>query len=81
MEDELEIPIIYKGEPLTIQGKVLAFGYVYKLSVDINGVEIIFEKDDAGDYRAILSDPDSAHKQKPDAEMVKAILETLSAIS
>jgi hypothetical protein len=79
MEEFIDLPITYKGETIHFTAKILAYGYIYKLSVDVNGVEVLFEKDDQGEYRALLADPEV--NVKMDVEAVKAILETLAKIN
>lgn len=78
MEELIELPVHYNGQVLHFNLKVLAFGYVYKLSVDVEGTEVLFEPDEQRNYRAMLADPDSL--KKVDKNLVKAIADTLSSL-
>lgn len=42
-----QIPVIYKGELLTFQGKTLLnLGQLYKIQVGVKGHDIVFEPDE-----------------------------------
>jgi carbamate kinase len=78
MNESLELPVSIKGETHCFTASIQAYGYVYKLAVDIHGTEVVFEKDEQGDFRAILASPEGSGKA--DAEIIKAILDTLASI-
>jgi hypothetical protein len=46
--------------------------------VDIDGVEVILERDDAGEFRAIL--PAGFTGKAPDQEMIGRIIDVLEAL-
>ena len=50
MDDSFEIPVLYKGEELLFNARLLAVGYVHKFQVDVFGQELFFEQDDSGEY-------------------------------
>jgi hypothetical protein len=46
--------------------------------VDIDGIEVVLERDDAGEFRAIL--PEGFTGKSPDKEMIGGIIDVLQAL-
>lgn len=78
MENTFDIPVIYKGKELLFTGQLLHLGYIHKIAIDVNGEQILLEKDDEGNYRAVLANIES--ESKLDKELVKAIVESFELI-
>ena len=78
MDDIFEIPVIYQGKELHFNAELLRVGYVHKILVDVNGQMVSIEKDDEGNYRAILVDLDS--ENKIDKGLVKVIVESVEEL-
>lgn len=78
MDEPIELPVNYKGEEMYVHANVIAYGYSYKLSVDMNGTEVWFERDEQQQYRAILAHPETSKQADP--EMIRAVLETLESL-
>jgi hypothetical protein len=57
MEEIFILPVEYNGKQLEFEVRLVVLGYTHKFLVDINGSEVIFEPDEAREYRAILSEP------------------------
>jgi hypothetical protein len=53
MED-FDITIEHRGASRTFQGRLGTYGWTYRIVVDIEGNEIIFEPDEEKNLRAIL---------------------------
>lgn len=53
MEHYFEIPISCDGDEQLFRGRLVTFGYDYKFYIIVRGHEIIFEKGELGDFRAI----------------------------
>lgn len=82
MEDEqLTLPVIYKGKELSFPLKIVPQGYVYRFVVQINDIEVIYEKDDEGAYRAIISKPDEQVGKLPERELLQAISEVIISLT
>ncbi|HEY0055274.1 MAG TPA: hypothetical protein VGB63_07955 [Pedobacter sp.] len=81
MDELLKIPIEYKGEEIEFEAKLILYGYIHRLVVDIEGVEIHFEPDEERQYRAILPDAAIEKNQLPNVELVKKIAEVLNKVS
>ncbi len=78
MEDTVQIPVTYKGKELEFDAQLLHLGYINKIQVDVNGVIVFLEKDDEGNYRAVLAD--MLNENKVDKELVKEIVQSLKLI-
>jgi hypothetical protein len=52
MDDVLLLPVNYQGEELEFEMK-LQQGYVPRVEILIDGIPVIFETDDSGEYRAL----------------------------
>jgi hypothetical protein len=46
--------------------------------VDVDGVEVVLERDDAGEFRAML--PEAFAGKPPEKEVIGAIIEVLQAL-
>jgi hypothetical protein len=68
-----------RGVEQNFAAHVQAWRYGIRFIVDVNGVEVTIERDDAGDFRAIL--PDGFTGKTPDKEVIGAILAVLQEIS
>lgn len=79
MQQSFEIPVTYKGEDLLFKASLKAFGYVPQIEVDINGSPIIFEQDEEGKYRALLSTEILLDKKHFDVELLGLVTEVLDA--
>lgn len=80
MDEAFELPVFYKNGELSFRAKLLAFGYVHKFRVDVNGRDFFFEQDDSGDYRALI-DPSGLDDIKSiDVDLLKAIAASIESI-
>jgi hypothetical protein len=52
MDEPLLLPVNYQGEELEFEMK-LQQGYIPRVEILIDGLPVIFETDDSGDYRAL----------------------------
>jgi hypothetical protein len=62
MEESLLLPVNYNGEELEFEMKIQQ-GYVPRVEIIIDGVPMIFETDNDGQYRALVS-PEQIHNSK-----------------
>ncbi len=76
MDHQFELSVIFKGEELSLNARLAAFGYSYKFFVEVAGRAIIFEKDDEGEYRALTDAADTA----TDKDLLQAIVTALEKI-
>lgn len=79
MNETFNLPVQFKGQDLNFPSKLLMFGYSYKIAVDINGTEVLFERDEERNYRAIV-DLEKLKSDKINIELLKAIAEAIEAL-
>ena len=77
-ENNFEIPVVYKGQEMIFQAQLLDFGYIRKIKIEVNCQEVFIEKDDEGNYRAILGD--IQNESKVDKALIKEIVNSLELI-
>lgn len=78
MDHYFELPVNYKNEELLFNGRLTTFAYEYKFYINVNGKEIIFERDDEGNLRAIT--PEAALTPATDIALIKEIGEVLKHV-
>ncbi len=74
--ERFELPVTYKGQDLLFSGRLATFTYGYKFYVDINDVEVIFERDDEGNLRAML--PENVSHAAIEKGLIEAIIEVFN---
>lgn len=79
MDHYFELPVIYKGEEQTFKGRLATFGYVYKFYIVADGQELVFEKDEEGQYRVFSENEKSAKNLDP--ELIQVMMATLNQLS
>ncbi len=62
MADSFTLKINYRGEELIFPGELRITGYTHKIAIVVENTEILFEPDEEGNYRALLSDSDMRNK-------------------
>lgn len=78
MEQTVEIPVTIRDAERVFAARVQAWRYGTRFLVDIEGVEVVMERDDAGEFRAIL--PEGFEGKPPDKEMIGEIIAVLQAL-
>ncbi len=80
MDESFEIPVLYKNKEMSFPAKLIRLGYIYKFLVDVNGTEVFFEKDDEGNYRAIVDPSNLDEGVKINAGLLESIATSLEEI-
>ena len=81
MDEGFEIPVMYNGKEEQFPAKLLAYGYSYKIEVEINNSLILFEPDEERNWRA-QSNPDDIEKNKKiSTGLLEAIAHSLEEIT
>jgi hypothetical protein len=79
MNDEFDIPVNYNGKELIFKGRLLNFGYIYKIQVEVNGVAVLFEPDEERNYRVVIDPAFLEEKNKMDVDLLQVILNTIES--
>jgi hypothetical protein len=75
--ESFTLDVEYKNQHLQLPAQLQVFGYSHKIAVTINDGIVLFEPDESGSYRAVLTEPD---KQKNvDVHLLQAIAEILES--
>jgi hypothetical protein len=78
--ETISIPVSYKGQEISLAAQILRLGYVYKIRVLVNEVPVVFERDEEGEFRAVI-DPETGQLDQMDIGLVQAISEVLVSLS
>lgn len=78
MDESVNIPLLYEGKEREFQARLQSWAYGHRFFIDVDGTELIVERDDEGRYRAIVS-PGHAGPL-PAAGLVQAIIDTLQSL-
>lgn len=74
-EDDFELPVRFKDKEILLSATMAAMGYTYKIFVQVEDQEIIFEPDEERKLRAVMDPEKGTTKISP--ELVRAIGEAL----
>ena len=80
MDEPFLLTVPYKGKEHEFETQLVITGYTYKFRVLINDVEVFFERDDAGEFRALAPDANEKQLHSLDAGLLQAIAQQLEAI-
>ncbi|MDP4149713.1 MAG: hypothetical protein Q8927_07125 [Bacteroidota bacterium] len=71
MYDPFNIPVNYKGKELEFEARLQSVGYTHRFLVNVEGTELVFERDEDSQYRAII--PHDHRGKEPDKALLQAI--------
>jgi hypothetical protein len=80
MDQQFEIPVNFKNNDLLIPAVLQVQGYTYRIEAMVDGVALYFERDDAGEFRALLPQETPANLKLPETGLVAAIAESLNSL-
>lgn len=80
MDEPFEIPVLHKGQELLFPARLLNVGYSHKFLVTINGVDLFFEQDNNGKYRAMSNASNQVDMKNLDTDLLQAIAESIESI-
>jgi hypothetical protein len=78
MGETVVIPVDYGGKEWEFEATVQVWRYGHRFLVPVEGVELVFERDDAGRYRALA--PEGYPGPLPQQGLVQAILGVLDSL-
>ena len=80
MEEEFQLPVTFNNKELTFPARLLNYGYSYKLEVDIDGIKVLFERDEERNWRALISYEDIMADKKLSVDLLKAIVSSIEEL-
>jgi hypothetical protein len=78
VEQTIEIPVEIDGTEHVYNGRVQAWQFGLRFLVDVDGVEMTLERDDTGEFRALL--PEGFAGKMPDKKVIAAIIQVLETL-
>lgn len=78
--DEFELALKHKGKELLLPVRLMNYGTSYKLEVEIEGTNVLFEPDEERNWRALISYEDVLANKHMDKVLLELIANELSAI-
>ena len=78
MEESFYLPVTYKGKDLQFEASLQRRGYIHIIAVDVYGTMVIFERDEEGNWRALI--PPEEKGKTPDVDLLRTIGETIEAL-
>jgi hypothetical protein len=73
-EELFELPVEFGGSEVMLPARWVQMGYTYKIFVQVNDAEVVFEPDEERNFRAII-EKDMDRNLSP--ELIKAIGQSL----
>ena len=81
MDDQLVLPVTYRGEELEFEVRVYQFGYVHRVEVLIGDIPVQFELDDEQNYRALVNLEQMEQSKNLNIGLLQAIAGQLESIN
>jgi len=81
MDEDFEIQIIYNGKEAVFIGRLIKFGYSYRIVVEIESQSIYFEPDETREhFRGLIEYEQLEQSKSIDKELLKVIGEKLEKL-
>lgn len=77
MNEPIPLPVEHLGVSYEFPLTLVQLGYIYQLHKEVNGQVLIFEKDDAGEYRVISN---TGEQRQVDKKLIGSIIATLEEL-
>jgi hypothetical protein len=74
------ISVIFEGEETDFNASFEPYGYTYRIAVDLFGTKILFEPDEEGSYRALISPDEIIISNAINRELLSAIIAILETV-
>ena len=73
MDDDFIIEVIVNKVVYGFEAQLVEVGYIHKVMVVINNINVIYEPDEERNYRAIITDKDIPLVRQTDIELIQAV--------
>ncbi|TKK70805.1 hypothetical protein FC093_03675 [Ilyomonas limi] len=80
MDEPFTLTVPYHGQQHDFETQLIVTGYTYKFRTVVNDTEVFFERDDAGDFRALAPNADAKQLHSLDTGLLQAIAQQLDTI-
>ena len=80
MHNSFELPVSYKGKVVLFPGQLHQYGYSQKIEINVNGLSLFFERDEEGNWRALV-DPSELEKNRSiNKELIQAVIHSIEEV-
>ncbi len=79
MTEPFDIPVLYNGKQLYFPAQLQPRGFTHQFTVDVYGDVFVFEPDEEGSYRVLLTHTERAVPE-PDVALLQAIAQALASL-
>jgi len=79
MAESFTLVVNYQGKEYQLESELRVFGYTHKIAIKLEGKEILFERDEERNYRAVVPDYEGS-KIEIDIGLIQAITKELDVV-
>jgi hypothetical protein len=81
MDEPFLLPVLYKGTEHELETTLQVLGYIHRFRVNVDGVEVFFERDEEGRYRGLIPPETQGEARRlPALDLMQAIAETIEQL-
>jgi hypothetical protein len=78
LEEPFILEVEHNGSQLQLETRLLRLGYTYKFTVIVDEIEVMFERDEEGGFRAVVPDAvNQKTRRSIDVSLLQNIAETI----
>ncbi len=81
MDNQIEIPVTYRGKELSFKAKVINYGYIHKIEVQLNDHLLLLEHDEEQQYRVSMDTDNEAKFTIEEKELLNEIISVLHSVT
>jgi hypothetical protein len=72
IQESFTFSVLHNNQVKEFEAQFQQYGYSYRITIPVNGVDVIFEPDEERNYRAVISNIND-NKKDVDTKLVQAI--------
>ena len=80
MPESFTLHFDYKNKPQEIECVLRVSTYTYQFLCKVENTDMILEKDDEGNFRALEANPMAANSRKPDPGLIRELIKEMERI-
>ena len=81
MNDVFALPVAYNGNDFEFPFKIVAQGYTHRYVVSVDDVEVVYERDDQGAFRALIYHLELITTKLPERDLLEAISNVIQELT
>jgi hypothetical protein len=80
VSDTITLPVTFEGKEYEFETSLVPFGYLHRLIITVEGVELSFEMDEERNYRVIDTSQNPRAVSRIEPGLLQAIVEKLQSL-